>query len=162
MPWANREPETLRESADKLRLFRSRFDRAEDFIYFAFDRVTGACTGGTGLHARVGEGGLEIGYWVDTRRHREGLATEMAGAMTRVAIEHFNCRFVEIRCAKSNRASAGVPAKLGYVHEATLRDRALLPDGTLDDTLVFTILAKDHDPARTELAAFDVLGDRVL
>lgn len=165
MPWADRDPDTVNDTAAKLRLFRSRFDRSEDFIYFGFDRASGACTGGAGLHPRVGPGGLEIGYWVDSRRHRQGLATEMAGALTRVAIELLGCRWVEIRCAPANVASAGIPPKLGFVHEATLKDRLELPGGTISDVLVFTLLAKDY-PARpakqTEVAAFDALGRRVL
>lgn len=165
MPWADREPETIDETAAKLRLFRSRFDRAEDFIYFAFDRATGACAGGTGLHARVGPDGLEIGYWVDARRHRQGLATEMAGALTRVAIELCGARWVEIRCARENVASAGVPRKLGFTHEATLRERLALPDGTVSDALVFTLLARDYAASaarRVEVAAFDALGRGIM
>jgi RimJ/RimL family protein N-acetyltransferase len=165
MPWADRDPETLDETAAKLRLFRSRFDRAEDFVYFAFDRATGACTGGIGLHARVGQGGLEIGYWVDSRRHRQRLATEMTGAVTRVAIELLGCRWVEIRCAPENVASAGVPKKLGFVHEATLHDRFALPGGVITDALVFTLLVKDYAASgarAVDVAAFDAVGRRVL
>jgi RimJ/RimL family protein N-acetyltransferase len=165
MPWADRDSDTVNETAAKLRLFRSRFDRAEDFIFFGFDRVSGTCLGGAGLHARVGLGGLEIGYWVDSRRHRQGLATEMAGALTRVALELLGSRWVEIRCATANIASSGVPRKLGFVHEATLKHRLELPGGTISDALVFTLLAKDYaaSPAkRIEVAAFDTLGHRVL
>jgi RimJ/RimL family protein N-acetyltransferase len=165
MIWADREPETLDEVAAKLRSFRARFDRGEDFAYLAWDRATGECAGGCGLHARVGKGGLEIGYWVHAPRHRAGLATEMAGALTRVAFEVDDCRWVEIRCARSNTASAGVPAKLGYAHEATLRDRLELPRGAVEDALVFTLLACDYPAsigAKIEISAFDAAGRKLL
>jgi RimJ/RimL family protein N-acetyltransferase len=89
----------------------------------------------------------------------------MAGALTRVALEVLGCRWVEIRCATANVASAGIPPKLGFVHEATLKDRLELPGGTISDALVFTLLVKDYaaSPAkRIEAAAFDALGRRVL
>jgi RimJ/RimL family protein N-acetyltransferase len=165
MVWADREPETLDEVVAKLRMFRARFDRGEDLMFLAYDRVTGESAGSSGLHPRVGAGGLEIGYWVHSARHRTGLATEIAGALTRIAFEVEDCRWVEIRCARSNVASAGVPPKLGFVHEATLRDRLALPRGVVEDALVFTMLAKDYlasAAARIPIAAVDAAGRKVL
>jgi RimJ/RimL family protein N-acetyltransferase len=165
MIWADREPESLDEVAAKLRAFRARFDRGEDFPFLAWDRATGEGLGACGLHPRVGEGGLEIGYWVHAARHRSGLATEMAGALTRVAFEVDDCRWVEIRCARSNTASAGVPLKLAYTHEATLRERLELPRGVVEDALVFTLLARDFGAspaAKMPIAAFDAAGRKLL
>jgi RimJ/RimL family protein N-acetyltransferase len=165
MIWADREPQSLDEIVAKLRMFRARFDRGEDFMFVAFDRITGEGAGGTGLHARVGAGGLEIGYWVHSARHRTGLATEMAGALTRIAFEVEDCRWVEIRCARSNTASAGVPPKLGFVHEATLKDRLDLPRGVIEDALVFTLLAKDYPAsaaAKIPVTAFDAANRKLL
>ena len=79
---------------------------------------------------------MEIGYWTHTDHLRQGIATEMAGALTRAAFEIGRMRWVEIRCASKNIASAGVPAKLGFTHEATLRDRLALASGEVDDALV--------------------------
>ena len=84
---------------------------------------------------------------------------------TRVAFEVLGARWVEVRCAPSNLASAGVPPKLGFVHEATLRDRLELSKGVIEDALVFTLLARDYPtaPARhIETAAFDPTGQKLL
>ncbi len=165
MIWADREPETLEETATKVRMFRARFDRGEDYVYHAWDRASGAGAGGCGLHPRVGKGGLEIGYWVHEPRHRQGLASEMAAALTRVAFEIEDCRWCEIRTARSNTASAGVPPKLGYVHEATLRDRLEVPRGGVEDAFVFTMLAKDYlasPAAKVPITAFDAAGRKLL
>lgn len=165
MPWANRDDESLDETVAKLRVFRSEFDTAEDHVYFAFDRTTGDCLGGSGLHSRVGDGGLEIGYWVDTAQHRRGFATEWAAGLTRVAFELGGCRWVEIRAARENANSQGIPAKLGFTHEATLRDRLVLPSGQVTDALVFTMLIRDYakSVARSfEVAAFDAAGRKVM
>ena len=164
MLWADREPESQSETVDKLRLFRSWFDAGEDFMYGAFARDDGRCIGGAGLHPRVGKGGIEIGYWTHVNEVRKGLATEMAGALTRCAFEIGRMRWVEIRCATKNVASAGVPPKLGFVHEATLRDRLALTSGEIDDALVFTLLAKDYpaSPAkRIPFSAFDASGRKL-
>lgn len=91
MLWANRTPEPLSEVTDKLRLFRSWFDIGEDFLFGAFSREDGRCVGGAGLHPRVGKGGIEIGYWTHAAHLRKGLATEVAGALTRVAFESGAC-----------------------------------------------------------------------
>lgn len=151
MLWAAKEPETLQDVVAKLRLFRSWFDTQEDYMYGAFDRESGRIVGGCGLHPRAGAGGLEIGYWVHTEWTRKGVATEMAAALTRVAFEAGGMRFVEIRCARSNTTSAKIPAKLGFEHEATLRERIELPGGTFDDALVFTMMRPSYaaSPAQT-------------
>jgi RimJ/RimL family protein N-acetyltransferase len=165
MLWADREPESLDEALAKLCMFRARFDRGEDFFYVAFDRSDPkTMVGGCGLHPRVGKGGLEIGYWTHAARHRTGIATEMAGALTRVSFEAFDSRWTEIRCARSNVASAGVPTKLGYTHEATLRDRLDLPRGIVEDAFVFTLLARDYpsSPAsKIEVKTFDGTGRKL-
>ena len=148
---------------DKLRLFRSWFDSGEDFLFGVFAK-DGDCVGGTGLHPRVGKGGLEIGYWIHVDHVRRGYATEVAGALTRVAFEVGRMRWVEIRCASRNLASAGVPPKLGFVHEATLADRITASSGEVDDSLLFTMLARDYLASaarRIACSAYDGAGRKV-
>jgi len=116
---------------------------------------------GAGFHPRAGEGGIEIGYWVHVDHLRQGYATEAAGALTRVAFEIARLRWVEIRCASKNVASAGIPKKLGFAHEATLADRLALASGEVDAALVFTLLARDYPTSaarRIPFAAFDAAG----
>jgi len=165
MPWAERIPETLGEVIDKLRVFRSWFDAGVDFLFGAFSKDDGSCMGGAGLHPRVGKGGIEIGYWVHADHVRKGFATEMAGALTRAAFEIGRMRWVEIRTATANVASAAVPAKLGFAHEATLKDRLALPNGVIADALVFTLLARDYATSaakRIPFQAFDGAGRKLV
>jgi RimJ/RimL family protein N-acetyltransferase len=164
MLWADRAPESLGETLDKLRLFRSWFDTGEDFLFGAFSRDDGTCIGGAGLHPRVGKGGIEIGYWTHVAHVKKGIATEMAGALTRAAFEVGRMRWVEIKCATTNVGSAAVPAKLGFVHEATLKDRLVLANGAIDDAMIFTLLARDYDASaarRIPFAAFDAAGRKL-
>ena len=165
MLWAERIPEPLGEVIDKLRLFRSWFDAGEDFMFGAFSKDDGSCIGGAGLHPRVGKGGIEIGYWVHVDHVRKGFATEMAGALTRAAFEIGCMRWVEIRTAPENVASSSVPGKLGFAHEATLKDRLVLPNGAIADALVFTMLARDYPAStakRIPVTAFDGAGRKLM
>lgn len=114
MLWAH-TVESMDDVVAKLLRFRTRFDRGEDFMFGVFDPATKEVVGGTGLHERVGLGGVEIGYWVHANRVRKGYATEIAGALMRVAFELGAVRFVEIRTVP--RGSFSAPRKKeGLVH----------------------------------------------
>jgi len=165
MPWAHAEPQPL---AAKLALIRSRraaFDRDEDYVYGVFDRTETKVLGGAGLHTRLGPGAREVGYWIDHTHVRQGLATELTAALTRVGFASAGVRRMEIHCDPTNVASAGVPRKLGYVHEATLRASLILPDGTARPTMIWTMLAEElaaSPAAATPVEAYDALGARIL
>jgi RimJ/RimL family protein N-acetyltransferase len=164
MPWAHDEPQGVEEKTELLRAFRSAFDSGENFTYGIFDRAETALLGGTGLHPRVGPGGLEIGYWVRTAVVRQGVATETAAVLTRAGFEVCHADRLEIRVEPENEASLRVPRKLGYVEEARLRRRLPAPAGQpLRDVVVFTLFRENHDPALApSLQAFDARGERIL
>jgi RimJ/RimL family protein N-acetyltransferase len=57
---------------DRARRVLSSFDAVENFTYGIFAADEAEVLGGTGLHPRVGLGGLEIGYWVRASATRQG------------------------------------------------------------------------------------------
>lgn len=166
LPWAVHEPQTLEEKVALLRTFRGRFDLGQDYVYGAFDSGGLDVVGGTGLHTRAGDGALEIGYWIRAGRVGEGLATELAAALTRVAFEICGVDRVEIRVDPANEGSAAIPRKLGFGEEARLRRR--LPagaDGEPRDVIVFTLFRDGFAgsaSASARVDAFDAAGARVL
>ena len=164
MPWAHDEPQTLEEKTDLLKGFRSSFDAGENFIYGIFSRDESEVLGGTGLHPRVEPGGLEIGYWVRAGATRQGIVTESTAALTRVGFEVCEADRIEIRIDPRNEASFGIPRKLGYVEEATLRRRLpAQPDGPLRDVTILTMFREDFDPAIAPgIRAFDARGERLI
>ena len=164
MPWAADEPQTLDEKTELLRGFRSAFDAGENFTYAIFSADESELLGSAGLEPRVGPGGLEIGYWVRTSVTRQGIATEMAAALTRVGIEVCGADRIEIRIDPGNEASMGIPRKLGFVEEATLRRRLpVRAGGPLRDVTIFTLFREDLDPAIAPgIRAFDSRGEQVL
>ena len=166
MPWAGEEPKPLEEKAALLRRFRGQFDLGENFVYGIFAAGETEVVGGTGLHPRVGEDALEVGYWISAGRVGEGLATEVAAALTRAAFEVAGVDRVEIRVDPANAASLAIPRKLGFAEEATLR-RRLEPfdDGHPRDVVVFALFG-DTFPgtpaASARVEGYDALGTRVL
>jgi RimJ/RimL family protein N-acetyltransferase len=165
MPWAHQEPEKLKSKVARLRSFRGNFDLDNEYVYGIFNLEEDQVLGGTGLHTRAGENALEIGYWIRADAINQGLATEIAGALTRVAFEINQVKRVEIQCDPDNIRSARVPEKLGFVHEATLRNRDEMPDGKQRDTMIWTMLEEEYPESLVkdwDIAAFDVLGGKLL
>jgi len=150
MPWAHQEPQTLEA-------FRANFDSGENFTCGIFNADETELLGGTGLHPRIGPGGLEIGYWIRSSALRQGIATESSAALTRAGFEVCGADRIEIRIEPRNEASFGVPRKLGFVEEATLRRRLPAYDaGPLRDVTIFTMFREDFDPALAPgIRAFD-------
>lgn len=74
----------------------------------------GALAGGINLMARIGPGGLEIGYWVHRAWTRRGLATTASAALVEQAFRLPGVDRVEIVHDELNVASGGVPRKLGF------------------------------------------------
>ena len=166
MPWASHEPQTLAEKVDLLRGFRGAFDRDEEYVYGVFARDESRLLAGSGLHRRGGPSSLEVGYFVRADALRQGIATEVTAVLTRVAFELCGVERIDIQIDPENERSAGVPRKLGFVHEATLR-RRLDPkeDGQpRRDSMLFTMV-RDELASSPCIAygytAYDALGSRI-
>ncbi len=164
MPWAADEPQTLEAKTDLLKGFRSAFDASENFTYAIFSADESEQLGGTGLHPRIGPGGLEIGYFVRASATRQGIATESSAALTRVGFEVCRADRLEIRIEPRNEASFGIPRKLGFAEEATLRRRLPAPEGEpLRDVAIFTMFREDFDPSLApNIRAYDARGEQIL
>lgn len=164
MPWVEQEPQTLEEKTQLMKTFRSNFDSGENFTMGIFSADESRYLGGTGLHAGQGPGGLEIGYFICASATRQGYVTESTAALTRVGFEICEADRIEIRIDPENEVSLGVPRKLGYIEEATLRRR--LPGragGPLRDVTIFTMFREDFDPSiAPDLRAFDASGRQLI
>ena len=120
--------------------------------------------GSSGLHTRLGDKAREIGYWIHVDHIGQGYATETAAALTRVAFCIDAVDRVEIHCDPANATSAAIPARLGYTHEATLHRRSHWPDGTVLDSMVWTLFADAFSAspaAQIEIQAFDAAGREI-
>jgi RimJ/RimL family protein N-acetyltransferase len=165
MPWIHDEPQTLQQKVNLLRQFRSQFDRSENFIYGIFSLDEQVVLGGTGFHPRIGPDALEIGYWIHVNHTGQGLATEVAAALTKVAFEVEQCDRVEIHCDSKNTRSAAVPKKLAFLHEATLRRRVDDHTQQKRDSMIWSLFAETYPSspaAQADIQAFDAIGQPLL
>jgi len=140
LPWARAEPEPIEKRIIRLRRFRRRFESGKDYTYGVFDRDEREVLGGAGIHLRIGAGAAEIGYWIHVDRVGEGLATETAGALTRVGFCVLGLQRIEIHCEQANPGSGAVAAKLGYTHRVTIRGQVTTPTMDPRDMMIWTML----------------------
>lgn len=111
MPWAT-ETYGLDDARDYVERCEDSWADGSAFQYLIL--VEGAPAGSAGLMARIGAGGLEIGYWVHPAYTRRGLATAASAALTDQAFALPGIDRVEIVHDEMNAASGGVPRKLGF------------------------------------------------
>ncbi len=164
MPWAHNEPEPFEYKAKRVLEFRGKFDLGQDYTYGIFNREETRLLGGTGLHTRLGEKQLEIGYWIHKDFVKQGLVTESTAALIKVAFEIIHVHRIEIHCDPRNAASAAVPRKLGFTHEGTLRAKTPFLD-RWSDSMIWGLLESEYpnSPAvQAEIKALDAAGNTLL
>lgn len=125
MPWARDEPISAQRRAELLETFMREFDEGIDYMLAITLRGSGEYVGSTGFHTRLGEGILEIGYWIAADRQRNGFVTEATTALTQVGLDFAGAERVEIHHLPRNLHSRAVPERCGYTYEG--RHQTLMP-----------------------------------
>jgi ribosomal-protein-serine acetyltransferase len=125
MPWMAQEPMSLQQRIHQIERWDRDGGAGGDQVMGVFvdDRVAG----GTGLHHRIGPGGLEIGYWIHVGFARRGLATLVSALLTDAAFGLPAVERVQIRHDLANVASSGVPRKLGFTKVQEIPDGVEAP-----------------------------------
>jgi RimJ/RimL family protein N-acetyltransferase len=96
---------------------------------------------------------LEIGHtWYAKSAQRTALNTEAKLLLLGHAFDNLNCIAVEFRTHWMNHASRTAIARLGAKQDGVLRNHAIGIDGTLRDTVVFSITASEWPTVRYGLA----------
>ena len=112
MAWIADEPLTVAQRVRMIEDWEDGWAAGGDAVLAVAEgaELVGSC----GLHRRAGPDTLEIGYWVDHRHLRRGIASEVARLLTGAALAVPGITGVEIHHDKANVASGRVPAGLGY------------------------------------------------
>ena len=140
MPWAQTAP-TVEASEENVRKGRVRFLERSDLWLLLFLKGTNTMVGGSGLHRMDWDvPKFEIGYWCRSRFEGQGYITEAVRGITAFAFSTLGAQRVMIRMDKRNVRSRAVAERVGYVLEGELRHDARAVDGTLRNTLVFSML----------------------
>jgi RimJ/RimL family protein N-acetyltransferase len=117
------------------------------------DRASGTLLGSTRYcHAEAAQRRLEIGYtWYGASVQRSAVNTECKYLLLRHAFEALDCIAVELRTHWMNQRSRAAIERLGAKQDGVLRNHRIMPDGSLRDTVVYSIIASEWPAVRQHL-----------
>ena len=99
-----------------------------------------AGTVGFGMPNR--DNGIEVGYWLRQDLQGRGIMTRSVEAIITMLIVEIGLHRVTIRAATSNLPSRGIPERLDFKHEGTMRDNSYVNNEYMD-LEIYSIL--DHE-----------------
>lgn len=95
---------------------------------------------------------VEIGStWIATRVQRTGLNPAAKLLLLTRAFEELDCIAVEFRTHVRNDQSRAAISKLGATQDGVLRNHMILPNGTLRDTVCFSIIDSEWPDVKRRL-----------
>ena len=97
---------------------------------------------------------MSIGYtWYAQRAQRTGLNTEAKLLLLTHAFETLDCVAVALETSWFNHASRTAIARLGAKQDGVLRGHRRHADGTVRDTVVFSVIDSEWPAVRAHLRA---------
>ena len=123
-------------------------DRGVAMPFATIHRASGSVAGSTRFANLVREHRrVEIGWtWLGTRFQRTALNTEAKYLMFRHAFETWGLMRVELKTSQKNEKSKAAMRRLGLVEEGTFRKWMINDDGSIRDTVWFSVV-DDEWPA---------------
>jgi RimJ/RimL family protein N-acetyltransferase len=128
--------------------------RAHDDLAFAIRDLRDGSIVGSTRYFRVDAANrrLELGHtWYARRAQRTGINTEAKLLLLGHAFEALQCIAVELRTHWMNRQSREAIARLGAKQDGVLRNHQRMADGTLRDTVVFSIIESEWPTVKRHL-----------
>ena len=144
MAWVDSR-RTVQECETYVRQALAKWITQEDVTVGMWDCSTNRYLGGVWLSDidwRVPE--MEIGYWVRVSAQGQGYVTEAVTLLCKLAFTTFAVERVTIQCEAANTKSANIARRLGFVHEATLRNHSRNTMGELTTVLIFALTRDDY------------------
>lgn len=118
-------------------------------IHLATSRVAGATRY---MDVRTSHRGLEIGgTWYGAEFRRTVVNTETKYLLLRHAFEQLGCIRVQFKTDLRNERSQRAIERLGAVKEGILRNHMILPDGTIRDSVYYSVLDSEWPAVRAGL-----------
>jgi ribosomal-protein-serine acetyltransferase len=131
---------SVADARDHLRRSRAAWADGTEFGY-GIRSADGILIGACSMMARIGPGGMEIGYWLHPDHTGRGFATAAAGAVTAEAFR-IGADRVEIVHDVANARSAAVPRRLGFIEVARRPPQEELSSGEAGEDVVWRRLAR--------------------
>jgi len=144
MSWAN-DSYTKETAQNFITLTRTYWSNGSLYAFAITDVQTGGIVGGVSLsHIHPVYHFCNLGYWVRTSRHGEGIAARATQLAARFAFERVNLIRVEIVISVGNEPSRHVAEKVGAHYEGILLNRMVV--GThIYDAHMFSLLPSDFE-----------------
>ena len=123
------------------------------FAFAVTDAISGAVLGSTSSHDIVPAiGRVEIGYtWYAARCQRTHVNTTAKLLMLTHAFETLGCQVVGWRTDNFNFASQQAIERLGARKDGVLRGHAMRRDGTIRDTVMYSMRSGEWPEAKAQL-----------
>lgn len=139
--------------SDEISRRLERRDAGSWLPFTVIDTTTGKPVGMTNyLNIDAANRRLEIGAtWYRDSAQRTGMNTECKYLMLAHAFEELGCNAVEFRTHYINHRSRRAIERLGAKFDGVLRAHMIMPNGTLRDTCVYSIIAPEWPTIKAHL-----------
>lgn len=134
-------------------IFKAYEMRGSRLAFAVVDATSGAVIGTTSYHDIVPAiGRLEIGYtWYAKSRQRTHVNTTCKLLLLTHAFETLGAALVGLRTDNFNHASQAAIKRLGAKKDGVLRHHAVRRDGTVRDTVMYSIAAGEWPETKAQL-----------
>ena len=117
-------------------------ERVTDFFYVV--RCRGEICGLVNLgEVDLYDGVATMGYWICSAHTGRGLASRAVSRLMNIAFVEKRLHKLEIRCAEKNIKSRLIPERLGFIHEANLRQSQRLRDAYVNQA-IYSMLESEY------------------
>lgn len=138
---------SLSDSKEFIRITRARWEEGTLYAFAITEQKTGLILGGCSLsHIHPVYHLCNLGYWVRSSRHGEGIAGRATKLAARYAFEKLGLVRVEIVIAIENKASIRVAEKVGAHYEGILRNRMVV-GREIYDAHMYSLIPQDFNLA---------------
>jgi RimJ/RimL family protein N-acetyltransferase len=143
------KPEDMGKEIDR----RLNLQKAGSMLPFTVFDANGQIAGmSTYMNVDAANRRVEIGStWYSQRMQRTALNTQCKLLLLTHAFEQLDCIAVEFRTHFFNQQSRRGIERLGAKQDGILRNPQIAPNGTLRDTVVFSIIASEWPTAKAHL-----------
>ncbi len=129
--------------------------KGTDLPFTVIHRKTGKPIGCTRYMAiDMRNRGLEIGgTWYGPAYQRTGVNTECKYLLLRHAFEVWGCIRVQLKTDLNNVRSQAAIERIGAVREGVLRNHMIRPDGTIRDSVFYSVIDSEWPQVKARLEA---------
>ena len=121
---------------------------ASGAVWAIVEKRTGHVIGFASLHrddSRYTPNARKLAYTLAEESWGQGYATETCRELIRYVFEEQDCQVLSVTHFPFNQKSRRVIKKLGFAYEGVMRHAHDLPDGTVSDLVVYSLLRSEYE-----------------